>query len=154
MLPVNAFEGRCRVLAWALLFAMPLGFAGCSPRYNTTLINNTAQPLVIEAVQKPGALSPALDIPDRDPTACTTRASSYETRQTCRLAPEQTCYLGFATTFWAAAPLDGDTIIVRTSDGRVRRFTASSVDDFVTDTTTGRLGVEGQPYVTYTIRIR
>jgi hypothetical protein len=133
---------------------MPLGFAGCSPAYNTTLINNTAQPLVIEAVQKPGVLHPALDIPNHDPTACTTRASSYATRQICRLAPEQTCYLGSATTFLAAAPLDGDTIIVRTSDGQVRRFTASSVDDFVTDTTTGRLGVEGQPYVTYTIRIK
>ena len=154
MLPVSAFDEQRRVLARALLVAAPLGFIGCSPRRTTTLINNTAQPLVIEAVQKPGALSPALDIPNRDPTACTTRTSAYATRQLCRLAPEQTCYLGSATTFWAAAPLDGDTIIVRTSDGQVRRFTASSVDDFITDTTTGSLGVEGQPYVTYTIRIR
>lgn len=151
---MSACGDRCCVLAAGLLLAAPLGFAGCSPQRTTTLINNTAQPLVIEAVQKPGALRSALDIPNCDPTTCTTQASSYATRQICRLAPEQTCYLGSATTFWAAAPLDGDTIIARTSDGQVRRFTASSVDDFITDTITGSLGVEDQRYVTYTIRIR
>jgi len=151
----SGIKGRIKS-HWLLLLA-PLIFTSCSPESNTILINNTAQPLVIEAVQNYGASYSELNIPNADGSRNSAYASwtaKRATHQKYCLAPEQTCYLGNAVTFFSSVPLNGDTIIVRTADGWVRRLTASSVSQFVTDTTRGSIGVEGPRYVTYTIRIK
>jgi hypothetical protein len=153
-LRMSTFQTKSHAMPRWLLWLAPLVFSGCSSQYSTILINNTAQTIVIEAVQKPGAPEPALDIPSADYTACTAQADRYATRQKCQLAPEQVCYLGSDAAYFPLVPLAGDTIIVRTAAGLVRRLTANSVGDFVTDTTKGSLGVAGQPYITYTIRIK
>ena len=122
--------------------------------YYTDIQNTSTNPVALELVINERGAPPKQVFPCGPMSAYMAKADKYSLREACTLMPGQTMRIGGESAYFSVIPFEGDTLLVKSVTGSIRRITAGSISAFITDTTSERQGVEGPLAITYTIRLR